>query len=51
MEGSAAAIEKYFSSLSDPRMSGKVRHKLMDIITITICAVISVADAWTEVEE
>ncbi|RPJ79399.1 MAG: ISAs1 family transposase [Deltaproteobacteria bacterium] len=52
MEGSAAAaIEKYFSSLSDPRMSGKVRHKLMDIITITICAVISGADAWTEVEE
>jgi predicted transposase YbfD/YdcC len=46
-----AAIEKYFSSLSDPRMSGKVRHKLIDIITITICAVISGADAWTEAEE
>lgn len=50
-DGYGAAIEKYFSSLSDPRMSGKVRHKLIDIITITLCAVISGADAWTEVEE
>ncbi len=50
-DGCGAAIEKYFSSLSDPRMIGKVRHKLTDIITITLCAVISGADAWTEVEE
>lgn len=50
-DGYGAAIEKYFSSLSDPRMSGKVRHKLIDIIMITLCAVISGADAWTEVEE
>jgi predicted transposase YbfD/YdcC len=47
----AAAIEKHFSSLNDPRMSGKVRHKLIDIITITICAVISGADTWTDIEE
>jgi len=52
MKGSCGAtIEKYFSSLNDPRMSGKIRHKLIDIITITLCAVISGADAWTEVEE
>jgi predicted transposase YbfD/YdcC len=50
-EISAAAIERHFSSLSDPRIQYKVRHKLMDIIVITICAVISGADGWTEVEE
>ncbi|NJL58858.1 MAG: ISAs1 family transposase [Desulfobacteraceae bacterium] len=49
--GSKLVIDKYFSSLSDPRMRGKVRHKLIGIITITICAVISGADAWTDVEE
>ncbi len=50
-DGYGAATEKYFSSLSDPRMSGKVRHKLIDIITITICAVISGADTRTDIEE
>ncbi len=49
--GSELVIDRYFSSLSDPRMRGKVRHKLIAIITITICAVISGADAWTDVEE
>jgi len=40
-----------FSSLTDPRVEGKIEHKLIDIIVITICAVISGADKWTEVEE
>jgi predicted transposase YbfD/YdcC len=50
-EISAATIESHFSSLTDPRIQHKVRHKLTDIIVITICAVISGADGWTEVEE
>jgi len=32
-------------------MEKKTSHKLIDIITITICAVISGANGWTEVEE
>ncbi len=43
-EVSAATIERHFSSLTDPRIQYKVRHKLTDIIVITICAVISGAD-------
>lgn len=50
-EISAAGIERHFSSLTDPRIQYKVRHKLTDIIVITICAVISGADGWTEVGE
>lgn len=50
-EISAETIEQHFSSLTDPRIQYKVRHKLIDIIVITICAVISGADGWTEVEE
>ena len=30
-----------FASLPDPRMKKKTKHNLMDMITITICAVIS----------
>lgn len=40
-----------FASLPDPRMKKKTKHNLLDMITITICAVISGADEWTEVEE
>jgi hypothetical protein len=30
-------------------MKGKVQHKLTDIVTITICAVICGCDDWTEI--
>lgn len=46
-----ATIDKHFSSLKDPRIRLKIRHKLIDIIIMTICAVICGADDWTEVED
>ncbi len=44
-----ATIIEHFSSLKDPRIQAKTRHKLIDIIIITICASICGADEWTEV--
>lgn len=44
-------IGDHFSSLPDPRMVNKSDHKLLDIIVITICAVICGADTFTEIEE
>ncbi len=43
-------IADHFSTLEDPRIERTKRHKLIDIITITICAVICNADGWTEIE-
>ncbi len=43
-------IADHFSDLEDPRIERTKRHKLIDIITITICAVICNADGWTEIE-
>ena len=43
-------IAAHFSTLEDPRIERTKRHKLIDIITITICAVICNADGWTEIE-
>jgi predicted transposase YbfD/YdcC len=40
----------HFSQLKDPRLDRKKRHSLLDIIAITVCAVIAGADGWTEVE-
>lgn len=47
----SASVGKHFSSLTDNRIKGKVRHKLFDIIIITICAVICGADGWTDIEQ
>ena len=43
-------ISEHFSCVTDPRMTNKSMHHLNDIISITICAVLSGADDWTEVE-
>ena len=40
----------YFQSLPDPRMVGKISHKLIDIVMIAISAVLSGAESWTEIE-
>ncbi|NEO64241.1 MAG: transposase family protein, partial [Moorea sp. SIO4G2] len=43
-------IYEHFSDLKDPRVDRSKLHKLIDIITITICAVISGADTWVDIE-
>ena len=43
-------IADHFSRLEDPRIERTKRHKLIDIITITICAVNWVADGWSDIE-
>lgn len=44
-------LGKYFKSLEDPRIDRAKRHELIDIIGITISAVVCGADNWVEVEE
>ena len=44
------SINDHFGCLEDPRIDRQKRHVLIDIITITICAVICGADGWTHVE-
>ena len=44
------SIISHFASLPDPRIDRHKQHSLIDIITITICAVLCGAEAWTHVE-
>lgn len=44
-------MEECFRPLKDPRIKRNQLHKLIDIITIAICALISGADNFTEIEE
>ena len=40
-------IKKHFSKVSDPRASDNQKHKFIDIIVISLCAMISGAEGWT----
>src|SRR5882672_1505008 len=46
-----ADIIEHFGSLPDPRIDRKKQHKLIDIIFITMAAVICGCDDWYEIEE
>lgn len=47
----APRIADCFADLVDPRIERTKRHQLLDIVTIALCAVISGAETWVEVEQ
>ena len=44
-------ITEHFSTLSDPRIQLKIHHKLIDIVVITLCAVLCGADDFSEIAD
>lgn len=44
------SIVEYFSDLPDPRRSYLTSHRLLDIVTITLCGLLAGADTWVEIE-
>ena len=51
MDDAALTMVERFGMLEDPRTGHAIRHELLDIIVITLCAVICGADNWVEIEE
>jgi len=49
-EQKTVTISECFSKLTDPRVEGRIDHKLIDIVTISILAIICGADNWPEIE-
>ena len=45
----ATSISEHFAMLTDPRRDHLKEHRLLDIIAITLCAVICGADDWVNV--
>lgn len=45
-----ASVFDAFAELDDPRVDRTKRHRLLDILTIALCAVLSGADNWVEIE-
>jgi len=46
------SIEKlgqYLVAIEDPRCSGKVEHRLVEVLVIAVCAVIACAESWDDI--
>jgi predicted transposase YbfD/YdcC len=42
-------IKKYFAPLPDPRVRGRTRHRLIDIVVLALCGVIANCDDWPDI--
>ena len=42
-------LAQYFSTIEDPRCSGKVEHRLTEVLVIAVCAVIACAESWDDI--
>jgi predicted transposase YbfD/YdcC len=45
------SLRKHFRDLKDPRVIGRSRHRLLDIVVIAICAVIADCDNWPDIAQ
>ena len=45
------SLVTHFQALEDPRLERSRLHNLLDIVAITICAIICGADSWVDVEK
>ena len=48
---SKSLLARSFIAMKDPRVERGKQHLMIDLIMITICAVICGSDHWTEIEE
>lgn len=42
-------IKEYFNGITDKRQPGKVKHNLLEIVVMTICAVIAGCEVWEDI--
>src|SRR3954449_6898759 len=42
-------LVQHFGAVADPRCSGKIEHRLTDILVIAVCAVIACAESWDDI--
>ena len=46
---SVGSIKKHFRKLRDPRVRGRTKHLLVDIIVMALCGVIANCDGWRDI--
>jgi predicted transposase YbfD/YdcC len=51
MRKEVAALVEAFADLPDPRVIGRCDHDLLDIVVLALCAVMSGAEGWDDIED
>ncbi len=51
MDQEDPSLVNYFSKITDPRIDRTKKHKLIDIIIIALCAILSGCLGWEEIED
>jgi hypothetical protein len=46
-----AGLVARFSDLPDTRVEGRTDHNLLDIVALALCAVMSGAEGWDDIED
>jgi predicted transposase YbfD/YdcC len=46
---SVASIKKHFRRLHDPRVQGRTKHLLIDLLVLALCGVIANCDDWPDI--
>lgn len=44
-------LVEHFTGLTDVRQQGKIRHNLLEIVVMTVCAVIAGCDVWEDITD
>ena len=45
------SLIEHFSRLEDPRVERNKKHELIDVVVLCVCAVVSGAEGWSDIEE
>lgn len=51
LQGERESFQEHFAGLTDPRVVGRTRHELMEVIIVAICGMLCGAEGWVEIEE
>lgn len=46
---SVASIKKHFRRLHDPRVTGRTKHRLIDLLVLALCGIIANCDDWPDI--
>jgi len=46
---SVASIKKHFRRLRDPRVEGRTKHRLIDLLVMALCGIIANCDDWPDI--
>jgi predicted transposase YbfD/YdcC len=46
---SVASIKKHFRQLRDPRVEGRTKHRLIDLLVLALCGIIANCDDWPDI--